>query len=209
MAGSSAEEAIRSDLEAWLHQNMPAARVIHELVVGGCRADVAAIEPTRISLFEIKSERDTLDRLKEQVRQYSRSSHWCVVVAARKWFDETPYDNGRPRLAWGHESIASADVWCHPQPVENFPADYRWRVHGFAPRHTRRPHTMHMLDMLWRDELVAEAARHRVAHGSRATKPDLMAAMFDMMTGREITASVCRQLRMRSFPRSDAPRCEE
>lgn len=208
MAGSCAEEAIRSELDARLHRMMPDARIIHELVVGGCRADVAAVEPCRISLFEIKSERDTLERLAEQVRSFLPASHWCCVVAARKWFDETPYKTGHPRLAWPLGGMGY-DIWCHPEPVEDFPADYRWRIPPRLHLAARRPNTMSMLEILWRDELAAEAAKHRISYRSRASKTALMSEMFDLMTGREITAAVCRRLRMRSFPRADAPRCEE
>lgn len=209
MAGSEAEEAIRADLEAWLHQHMPAARVIHELVVGGCRADVAAVERDRISLFEIKSERDTLDRLAEQIRQFSRSAHWCCVVAARRWFDERPYNNGAPRLAWTHEmGVGGVDVWCHPQPTERASNLYQWDKPA-AWRRRWRPHTMHMLEVLWRDELAAEASRFGLQFKARTTKPEIMAAMWDAMNGAQITSAVCRQLRIRQFPRADAPMFDE
>lgn len=204
MAGSCAEEAIRSDLEDWLHQHMPAARVIHELVVGGCRADVAAVERDRITLFEIKSERDTLDRLDEQIRQFSRASHSCVIVAAREWFDEVTCVNRAPGLVWSHGIYAGVDVWCHPSPKE-FPL-YSWRdLTNAWGRHRWPPQTMYLLDLLWRDELCAEADLHRLSHGKRATKSDLMRSMWDLMTGREITAAVCRRLRARTFPRADVP----
>jgi hypothetical protein len=204
MAGSIAEETIRFELETWLHREMPQARVIHELVVGGCRADVAAIEPSRISLFEIKSERDTLDRLRLQVEQFSRASHWCVIVASRRWFDETPYLNGMPRLAWMHDSPSHGDVFCHPDPGKKH-ALSSWRVPTWNIPRWHRPHTMYMLEILWRDELAAEAKRHMVPFSSRATKTAIMNAMWDRMTGNEITGAVCRQLRAREFPRADRP----
>lgn len=208
MAGSEAEETIRRDVEAWIHENMPKARVIHELPVGGRRADVAAVEIRRISLFEIKSERDTLGRLIEQEREFAKACHWCVIVAARRWFDETSYANGKPRLAWPHSWFGGTDIWCHPAPAEDHETSYRWDAQSeWSSRH-RRPHTMSMLDMLWRDELVTEATRAGLAVRLRATRPELMAAMFDAMGGRAITEAVCRQLREREFSRADPPLVE-
>ncbi len=212
MAGSSSERAIRDAVAAKLRGLLPDARIIHELVVGGCRADLAAVQPERITLVEIKSERDTLARLPEQLRQFSRAGHVVLIVAHEKWFDRTPYDNGAPRFVPGEELNAgnrrdNADIWA-------FPEDYgramygRWSLTSWRYENPE-PHAFRLLELLWKDELLAECFRHRIAAGTRCNKMTLMRDMAWNMTGKEIARATCRQIRQREFPEADAPIVEK
>ena len=208
MAGSSSEREIRDYAANRLRQMLPAARIVHELVVGGCRADLAAIEAERITLVEIKSERDTLKRLPEQVRQFARASHCVVVVAHEKWFDRTPYNNGLPRFVPSDEfrdacSGETAEVWGYPEIAER-PNYGRWCLMPWAYGRAQ-PHAARLLELCWRAELLEEAFAHRIAASSRATMPWLIREMAWNMTGKEIARAVCRRLRRRSFPEADAP----
>jgi hypothetical protein len=180
---------------------------VHELVVGECRADLAAIEPERLILFEVKSEKDTLDRLPRQVETFSRLAHAAVVVAHEKWFDRIPYNNGTPRLVFPHDA-RRAHVWCWPEvDTAAYPMAfvYRWQ----APRTSlRQPRAYDFLQLMWRDEMATEAARHRISAGPRASMVAMAEQMAYLMTGREIAQAVCRQLRQRPFPEADPPKGE-
>ncbi|MDE1914683.1 MAG: hypothetical protein KGJ57_04375 [Sphingomonadales bacterium] len=210
MSGSPAEREIRDYAAGRLREMMPEARIIHELVVGGCRADLAAVQPERITLVEIKSERDTLKRLAEQVRQFGRAAHQVIVIAHERWFDTTPYNNGHPRcapieaLAQGAESH---EIWAYPE-LASRPLYGAWRTQPWRASQPE-PHAWRLLELLWKEELLAECRRHNIAAGSRSTCPAMMRDMAWLMTGREIARTVCRQLRARPFPEADAPIFEE
>ncbi|MBO9624189.1 MAG: hypothetical protein J7500_15885 [Sphingomonas sp.] len=206
MAGSAAEREIRDYAAGRLRQMLPEARIIHELVVGGCRADLAAVEPERVTLVEIKSERDTLKRLPEQVRQFGRAAHQVVVVAHERWWDTKPYDNGSPRFAPSDElqdGAAGHGIWAYPEVAEHKPYG-AWNM----PRHWSarpEPHAARLLELCWRAELLAECHRHRIPATARSTRTTMIRDMAWLMTGREIVRAVCRQLRQREFPEADAP----
>ncbi|WP_224406148.1 hypothetical protein [Afifella sp. IM 167] len=214
MAGSEAERELRDAVVAHLHDAMPKARVVHELVCGGCRADLAAVERDRLTLFEIKSERDTLVRLAEQVRQFTRAAHAVVVVAHEKHFDRTPYKNGQPRFAAPDELHSPGghrydELWCAPPDADDgtgFRGLYRWHLPRWSQK---QPQAYYLLDLLWRDELIAEASAHQVPFGKRPTRHVLITQMVWEMTGREIAQAVCRQLRRRAFPEADAAIVED
>src|SRR5207237_1641615 len=90
LMGSAAEERIRAKAEVMLRATFPDARIVHELVLqqGGVRIDLAAITPDRLVCVEVKSERDVLARLPEQVAAMRRvCDAWCVVTA-EKHLDE-------------------------------------------------------------------------------------------------------------------------
>lgn len=205
---SAAEREIRDTLVAWLHRELPEARIIHELKCGGRRADLAAVEREQIWLFEIKSERDTLDRLGEQVKAFLSAAHYTIVVAHERWFDCTPYGNGMPRLAWPHDTGGRHETWCYPDPdaAKSPYGLYRWRL---PTRTLRQPRAWNLLELLWRTELQCECERHGIPVRSRDALPRLMERMAWRMTGEQIARAVCRQLRARSFPEADPPVLQE
>jgi hypothetical protein len=206
MAGSASERAIRDAVAAFLRRELPTARIVHELVCGGSRADLAAIERERVLLFEVKSEKDVLTRLPTQLRDFTGSAHGVVLVAHEKWFDKTPYNNGSPRLAWPHRADWRHDVWVYPETTPDPYRSYQWRL----PRRTlAQPHAAALLCLLWKAELLAEAERHRIAVSGRSRVPDIIELMAWHMTGAEIARAACRQLRARPFPEADAPILEQ
>jgi hypothetical protein len=206
MAGSSSERAIRDYAAGRLREMLPDARIIHELVVGGCRADLAAVQPERITLVEIKSEKDTLKRLPEQIRQFERAAHDVIIIAHERWFNTIPYNNGAPRFVPGddlREHGGIHNVWAYPEDHSR-PNYNRWVVSpylGWRPE----PHAARLLELLWKSELLTEAFRHRISATSRTTVTTLIHDLAWHMTGAEIARAVCRQLRQRAFPEADAP----
>lgn len=182
-----------SEAERWLRglavercrELMPTARIVHELnvEVGSCRVDLAAIAPDRLVMLEIKSRKDTLDRLPEQVRVFAPACHRLVVVyASERWDVSTIYK----------ASDYAAEVW---------PEDRRahWTLRDtFKP-----PNTSVMLNLLWREELFWEADRHGLQPHRRATRSDMMHSMWRHLTGQQIVEAVCRQLRGRKFAEAD------
>ncbi|WEK50365.1 MAG: hypothetical protein P0Y66_22430 [Candidatus Kaistia colombiensis] len=201
---SSSEQEIRDALVDFLHRELPKARVIHELATGGCRADVAAVEPERLMLFEIKSAKDTLDRLSAQMKEFQAVGHHAFVVPHEKWFDRTPYDNGAARFVWPRDEYRY-DVWAYPEDAGSSsvtPYMYRWRL----PKPTlSQPHSRNLLFLLWKDELLAECAEHQIKVNSRTRNPDLVDLLAYRLTGQQIARAVCRQLRGRPILEADPP----
>ncbi|EQA97292.1 hypothetical protein [Sphingobium sp. HDIP04] len=212
MAGSSAEREIRDYAAGRLRDMLPNSRIIHELVVGGCRADLAAVQPDRVTLVEIKSERDKLDRLARQVDHFTRAGHDVIVIAHERWFDTTPYQNGAPRFFPSDELMEAARghtraIWAYPE------APGRYLYGEWEPKRywseQPEPHAAQLLNLMWKEEMLAECR----GYGLKATARDNMMKLTRLMqlelTGKQIARSVCRQLRLREFPEADAPMSTE
>lgn len=166
---------------------MPDARIVHELNVdvGACRVDLVAVAPDRLAFVEIKSRKDKLDRLREQVRRFAPVCHGLAVL----------YSSER----WSYEAVSAAtDYRCDHWP-EDRPEWWTFRPR-FAP-----PHTGAMLNLLWREELFDEARRAGFQPHARVSRSPLMRTLWEGLTGREVVAAVCRQLRARNFAKADAP----
>lgn len=97
------------------------ASLLTEFRAGACKADVAILNGTS-TVYEIKSERDTLSRLENQVRNYRKVFAKVYVVAAEPFIDQvlrlTDRDVGVLSLArWDRvntvrEAVDRADAVC-------------------------------------------------------------------------------------------------
>jgi len=213
---SSAERDIRDAVVAQLCQLMPAARIVHELNVAGQgtnRIDVAAITETTIVGVEIKSEKDVLKRLDKQWAAFNKICHHVIVAAHEKHFAEhreTWQKDGEGYLDLNHPLFFGKwamrrHVWRFPRP-DGASARFRhegdnWDFDPIRAAAAKYPLcSSALLEMLWASELRAEGGG-----GGRATRPAMISKMALYMTGSEVRAAVCRQLRARTFAEADPP----
>jgi hypothetical protein len=183
---SEAERHLRRLACGRLRVLMPEARIVHELNVetGKCRVDIAAVAPDRLVFVEIKSRKDKLDRLPEQCRTFAPACHDLVVCyASERWDWSTMYKTTDYR----------ATLWPEDQATT-------WQLRA---RHWSPPNTSAMLNLLWAEELRDEGRRAGFQPHSRATRSEMMHRLWSGLTGTEVVAAVCRQLRFRHFPEAD------
>lgn len=182
MSGSVAEERIRAKAEALLRHAFPEARIIHELVLqqGGVRIDLAAVTPERLICVEIKSERDVLTRLPDQVAAMKRVSDTWRVCCADKHIDKV-----REIAGWLN-SVPETEL---DTPAYRLGRLERDALEGVCNAPAR-------LQMLWADEL------RRIA-GGRGARMFCIRAASDGKTGSAVRRAVCATLRARHFPRAD------
>ena len=174
---------MRRALEAWGRERWPDARLVHELVVAQeRRIDMAFIQPGNIVGIEIKSSRDTLDRLDEQMRVFTTHLPQVMVAVAPKWVEKSTPHFSRSDTVVVHGGIVGG--W----PIGNRP---------------RRRITVQMLELLWAEEARAIAFRMRLSQNRRLTLTDAVPLLARALTGDEIVREVCRELRARdAFPKS-------
>jgi hypothetical protein len=152
------------------------------LCQGLARVDLAMISST-IHGFEIKSASDTLERLEAQVAIYCRVLQRVTLVA-----DEMHVPAVRavvPRW-WGMWQVSYE----------------RGRL---APRELRRPRDNPSIDptalvqLLWRDEVIALLDQKKVLAGYRSKPRDVLwSRLIESVTLKELCRLVARQLRSRS-----------
>lgn len=190
---SDAERYLRGLAVDRLRALLPDARIIHELNVdiGQCRVDLAAVTENRIVFVEIKSRKDKLDRLKEQVRRFTPCCHALAVCYASE--------------RWNWSAISAAGGY----GFDHWPEDKAsgWTIDHWRPN--KPPSTNALLELLWQAELEAEAFRAGIASRKRIPRDGLKRALWENLTGLQVVAAVCRQLRQRSFAEADAPVVEQ
>jgi hypothetical protein len=193
----SAEElAMRAMMDAELRYAFPQARIIHEL---GLRystnsIDIAAVTAHQIIGVEIKSSRDTLDRLEKQVRAFAPFCSLVFIAVAPRWVDQAQRIAercGAPNVIVEACCAATGRI-----VVDPFWVAHRTQRHGWALR---------QLDALRVSELEIVAAQFGVA--PRSSHAKLVDSLCDHLTGREVRRAVCDTLRHRVSPNpmSDPP----
>jgi hypothetical protein len=185
---SEAERYLRNLAVERLRVLMPDARIIHELNVdiGQCRVDLAAVTESRIVFVEIKSRKDKLDRLKEQVRRFGPCCHALAVCYSSE--------------KWNWSSISAAGGY----GFDHWPCDKAsaWTIDHW--HRNRPPSTNALLELLWQAELEAEAFRAGLVSRKRIPRDSLKRALWENLTGLQVVEAVCRQLRRRPFAEADA-----
>ncbi|MCA0401310.1 MAG: hypothetical protein LCH38_10900 [Proteobacteria bacterium] len=182
---SSEEFEMRRCIEAWGRQMWPGARLVHELVVAQTRRiDMAFIGRDYLVGVEIKSSRDTLDRLKDQIRVFRQHIPLVLVALAPKW------KNDAVRYVGWTDLFEVEPGAVHP-------------VRGHSYYRQDRRITVQMLDLLWAEELRSVAQHVGLSAPTRTTMVGNIGNIAHHATGAAIVREVCRALRARdAFPKN-------
>ena len=200
---SEAEAQIRGAVVEHLRQIRPNARIIHEINAGsyGNRIDVLAVDVAEIIAVEIKSAKDKLDRLKDQIAAMQNVAHLTVAALHEKFLrnDNPNYPNSfmPPKEANG------VITWAFPRKARNghIHCNEAWVSTGWQkPKFNLPPGA---LMMLWRAELHAICRRHGIAGGNGATMERAADLIRWNLTGQQITHEICATLRARKCVEAD------
>jgi len=206
---------MRDLVVAELRKHWGAARIIHELPLRYSvkRIDLAAITDTEIISVEIKSSRDVVDRLEAQIRAFLPISARVIVALAPKWNEKLPLreEKHANHISYIQELTEAQNVIRRigDSSIETWTVDaerQKVQVTDGAFRRNGHPWTARMLDILHVVEVVEIAIAHRLSVAKRPVHADLVALCCGSMTGRQVTAAVCRALRAReAFGASSDP----
>ncbi len=154
---SPGDPAIRDALIARLNERHSGGDtlIVHELGVlqGQSRVDIAVINGS-IHGYEIKSDRDTLNRLPGQVASFSQVLDFVTIVTSRRHLAEVRKEV--PRW-WGIEVVRGSQQQLVIKQVRQ-----ARRSPGCDPAA--------VVQLLWRDEALDLLKRHDIAKGMQ-TKP--------------------------------------
>lgn len=212
------EKEMRLSVIDKLRAYRPESRIIHELNTAGTgspRADLACVGKSEILLFEIKSEKDVLKRLVKQWDAFSACSHQTYLVLDKKFFTITQLPNRvRPVIVEPEEFknlkgyTTHKNLWYYPEPKKtDFSWDHTWKIEPrkFSQDSFPTPNPRHMLQLLWREELLEVCRDTALPFIAKDNMMKLVERMVLGLTGRTIVEQVCRMLRKRRFAVADDP----
>ena len=211
---SSAEAEVRDAAVARLRQLRPNARIMHEVNACGFgnRIDVLAVDRAEIIAVEVKSAKDKLDRLPDQVAAMMGCAHHVIAALHDKfWIGADRIKDRSLRSDWTHLptdadralSRSNVIVWRFPEIGGSHYGLYNrpWREPDFAVTKCLPPDAIHML---WAEELRVLCRSLGISVGSKATMPFCINALRWGATGAQITKGICAALRARRCIEADS-----
>lgn len=199
---SSAEAEIREAVVAHCRLIIPGCRIINEVNAAsfGNRIDVLAVGETDLLAVEIKSAKDKLDRLPEQIKAMrSVSNH--VFAALHEKFLTPPQGHMHWMLP---DAARGAIVWTYPRierkgHVEC--SDTWFSFDRWAKPKKCLP--TGAIGMLWREELHELCSGLGIRGVTKLTMEEAIDAIRWHMTGEQVTRTICATLRRRQCAEAD------
>lgn len=178
------------DIRAVLHARLAAreagksnVRLVHEMGVlaGECRVDLAVING-RLEGFEIKSERDSLERLPRQVEAYGKVFDRMTAVCAERHLEKV---------------LATVPAWWGVEAARPRGDSVRI-VRERAPKTNRALEPKAIAQLLWRAEALQALEELDAAGGLRSKPRDVLwTALAEALPERELRRLVRERLRSR------------
>lgn len=182
---SSEELEMRQAVEAWGRARLPGCRVMHELAVNSCRIDLAFVGDADLIGVEIKSSRDTLDRLDRQWDEfnYCLPEVWLAVAPKYAWGKRPP---GGKWIA-NEIVVDGATIVSDGTPFQKKRgADRNWHVLSAMPMILHVAENRRILD------------RYQIKFPKNAPQRVMQPLIARHLTGDQIMREVCIELRSRS-----------
>lgn len=201
---SEAEGEIRTEVVKRLRQLIPGCRIIHEINVEsfGNRIDVLAVGERELMAVEIKSKKDKLDRLPNQVRAMNSVSNHVFIALHEKFLEGRPDGIFFPPKA----GLGRAISWIYPIKYRpgHVEVGEEWRAASWRPKKRLcLPHDA--LTMLWRGELQNACRAAKIKGAGSMNMHDAADALRWRFTGEQITRLICATLRARECVEADEP----
>ncbi|MCR5106526.1 MAG: sce7726 family protein [Lachnospiraceae bacterium] len=181
-------EILFDTIEAQYEKRRKPVRVFEELCIGKSRADAIMVTKDQILGYEIKSDRDSLVRLKKQVRNYDRFCDYCYIVTGLHYIDRI--EEAVPKH-WGIFDI-----------LEDEEGNLHMEMFRAAERNpAERPLTKlkNQMNLLWRMELMDIIHSHKIKGYSHKNKYKLRDLIVERLGKEESKLLTCEALLNRDY----------
>ena len=182
------DKAMREVLFDYYELTNEKLRFFEELCIGKSRADAILVQENKITGFEIKSDKDNLLRLEDQMKDYTRFCDECYIVTGDKHLEEIPLVvpefYGIIRIYLDEDDKVKLEVI---------------REAGKDPNESKRRKIKHQMSLLWRDEITRIAKANKIKPISNKSKPKIAMMLADNMEYDELRRAVCEELMERDY----------
>ena len=210
---SDDEKEIRDAVVELLRRKRAGSRIIHEINTCefGNRMDLIAVDNEEIIAVEIKSKKDKLDRLRDQISGMRGCSNLVISALHKKFFREVPankhyydqkqddgYINFKPPVEAKNSFVLGYPI----RESSRIHSHFQWDIEYILGQQTLPFDAIHML---WRDELANLCSELKFSVHRRATKPEMCKKIRWLANGKELTRGICSALRARDCIEADPP----
>lgn len=163
-------------------------RFFEELNIAKSRADAILVRENCLIGFEIKSDRDSLERLEGQVKNYSKFCNLCYVVTGNKHINKmtehVPEFYGIIKINYDDDKKLCMEIVREAQK---------------NPKEVLKRKLKHQLSLLWRPEIVHIAKINKVKPISGKSKPKIAAMLIEQVPFNILQKAICEELMERDY----------
>lgn len=163
-------------------------RFFEELCIGKSRADAILVCDDKIIGYEIKSDKDNLDRLAGQMKDYTRFCNECYIVTgsmhAERIFEAVPEFYGIIKIYMDNDKNQHLEVVREPDK---------------DPKESKKRKIKHQLSLLWRSEITRIAKANKIKPVSKKSKTKIAAMLAEQMDYDILRKAVCEELMERDY----------
>jgi hypothetical protein len=145
-------------------------RIFEELVIGKSRADAIIVKENEIIGVEIKSDKDSLVRLKTQVKNYERFCNKCYLATGIHYIDRI--EEVLPKY-WGIFDITRDEEGkLHIEMYRE-----AGHIEGERPKNKLK----NQMNLLWRSELISIVKKYKLGGVTKRNKIELKNLIIDKL----------------------------
>lgn len=171
------DKDIREYLMPYLKEEYMGDKIIEEWgTMGRVVLDLAIVGDTTLTGLEIKSDKDTLSRLPNQVRYYNFLCDYNYLVVSKKYIDEA---ESHIPSTWGIIYVTEEDIIIRRPAMEN------------------KNRLLYMVNSLWRDELISVLKENSIKGYSGKNCRQLAQLIIKNLDELTIRKIVCHKLKAR------------
>lgn len=163
-------------------------RIFEELVIGKSRADAIVVKEDEIIGIEIKSDKDSLVRLKTQVKNYERFCNKCYLATGVHYIDKV--EEVIPDY-WGIYDITRDESGkLHIEMYRE-----AGKISGERPKNKLK----NQMNLLWRSELIKIVKGYKLGGVTTRNKIQLKNLIIDKLGQEEAKRLTCDSLIERDY----------
>ena len=179
------DKDMREALFSYFEDSYSHIRFLEEFSMGKSRADAIMISENEIVGFELKSDRDSLVRLKSQIPDYDKYYDRNYLVVGEH-FEKKSYD-----VLPSHWGI-----------IKVFERNGSIQVEQLRPSVVNPADTLKkQMEFLWRNELIHIVKEHKLGGVTNKNKHKLMVTLYDNMSREELKQCLLWEMMEREYPK--------
>lgn len=163
-------------------------RIFEELVIGKSRADALVVKEDSVIGIEIKSDKDSLVRLKTQVKNYERFCDRCYLATGIHYIDKVeeviPPHWGVYVISKDEEENLHIEMYREAGPIA-----------GERPKNKLK----NQMNLLWRTELIKIVKSYKLGGVTRRNKIELKNLIIDKLGQENAKQLTCDALIERDY----------
>lgn len=182
------DKDMREALFSFFEDSLGNIRFLEEFVMGKSRADAVMVADRELIGFELKSDRDSLARLKKQVKDYDKYYDRNYIVIGAHY--QKKIEEHIPEY-WGIMLVTEENDFIEVEELR--------KARNKSEHSESTKVLQHQMEFLWREELIHIVKANSLGGVTAYNKKELRKKIIDKLTFEEVKVAMLAELMEREY----------